>query len=112
MPPTNQDNNNDSTIKITFVGLESHFNKIDWASQDQLTSASKATGKKNLNKIKNRIKYIMAKGISISDLFTYRLDPDLGIFAPGYMTKAGPLLLSNPHSSRTLQRTLERDIKR
>ena len=71
MPPTNQDNN-DSTIKITFVGLESHFNKIDGASQDQLTSASKATGKKNLNKIKNRIKYIMAKGISISDLFSYR----------------------------------------
>ena len=111
MPSTKQDNK-DSTIKITFVGLESHFNKIDWASQDQLTSASKATGKKNLNKIKNRIKYIMAKGISISDLFNYRLDPDVGIFAPGYTTKAGPLLRSNLHLSRTLQRTLERDIKR
>ena len=54
----------------------------------------------------------MAKGISISDLFSYRLDPDLGIFAPGYTTKAGPLLLSNSRSSRTLQRTLEHDIKR
>ena len=92
--------------------MESHFNKIDWASQDQLTSTSKTTGKEDLNKIKNGIKYIMAKGISISDLFNYRLDPDVGIFAPGYRTKAGPLLLSNLHSSRTLQRTLERDIKR
>ena len=65
MPPTNQ-GKNVSKIKNTLVGLKFHFNKIDWASQDQLTSASKATGKKNLNKIKNRIKYIMAKGISIS----------------------------------------------
>ena len=83
--------------------MESHFNKIDWASQDQLTSASKATGKKNLDKIKNGIKYIMNKATSKAS----KLDRNLGIFAPGYTTKAGPLLLSNPHSSRTLQKTLE-----
>ena len=92
--------------------MESHFNKIDWASQDQLTSASKATGKKNLNKIKNVIKYIMNKATSTKNLKIIELDQNLCILAPGYRTKAGPLLLSNPHSSRTLQRTLERDIKR
>ena len=83
--------------------MESHFNKIDWASQDQLTSTSKATGKKNLDKIKNGIKYITTKATSKAS----KLDRNLGIFAPGYTTKAGPLLLSNPHSSRTLQKTLE-----
>ena len=53
MPPTNQ-GKNVSKIKNTFVGLKSHFNEIDWASQDQLTGTSKTTGKEDLDKINIR----------------------------------------------------------
>ena len=53
MPPTNH-GENVSKIKNTFVGLKSHFNKIDWASQDQLTGTSKTTGKEDLDKINIR----------------------------------------------------------